>query len=353
MEHKNAALNNAGVAKEDEFYTQLSDIEDELNRYPAETFRGKKVLCNCDDPYESNFFKYFAMNFRRLGLKRLTCTCYDGSPVEGQQFSLFDELPEDAPRKPYKAVITDADDTGRGTMGEIQVLLRSGNNITTLKGDGDFRSQECIELLKDADIVVTNPPFSLWREYVAQLMEYGKKFIIVGSQNAITYKEIFPLLKGNRMWLGFGFSHGDAYFIAPHAGDRQYAKGVYDEKSSLVHFRNCCWFTNVDIRKRHEPIILCRDYAGHESEYPKYDNYDAINISKVADIPEDYYGAMGVPITFLDRYDPEQFEILDSNDFISGNVKKKATQLIKDKDSAINGKPTYARILIRRIKEEK
>jgi hypothetical protein len=351
MEHKNAALNNAGVAKEDEFYTQLSDIENELGRYPADTFAGKSVLCNCDDPYESNFFKYFAINFKRLGLRKLTATCYSGSPVLGEQLSLFNEL--GPARQPYKATITDADDTGLCTLPEIEHLMRYGrNNVELLRGDGDFRSEECIGLLKDADIVVTNPPFSLWREYVARLMEYGKKFIIVGSQNNVTYKEIFPLIKQNKIWLGY--HAGDMAFRVPKYYEPRETRFWTDHNGQKWRsLGNICWFTNVDIRKRHEPIILCRDYAGHESEYPKYDNYDAINISKVADIPEDYYGAMGVPITFLDRYDPEQFEILDSNDFISGNVKKKATQLIKDKDSAINGKPTYARILIRRIKEEK
>jgi hypothetical protein len=220
--------------------------------------------------------------------------------------------------------------------------------IKYFEGDGDFRNAENIELLKQADIVVTNPPFSLFREYVAQLVEYDKKFLIVGSLNSITYKEIFKLIKDNKLWLGFGFSGGNAYFKTSHEVDG-YATGVFNEETGLVKFRNVHWFTNLDLQKRHEEMILYKNYT--PEEYPTYDNYDAINIDKTKDIPADYPGAMGVPITFLDKYNPDQFELLSSNDFrVSESVPFKSHGLIKDKEGAINGKPTYVRILIKNKK---
>lgn len=294
----NSTLHRASKAKNDEFYTQLSDIENELIHY-TKHFVGKTILCNCDDPRVSNFFRYFALNFQRLGLKRLIATCYmndnpdlfsQGTSVNHSIYSDFDGSFEcneltDFNRIPYKQL------NGDGTYSA-----------------GDFRSRECIELLKQADVVVTNPPFSLFREYVAQLIKYDKKFVIIGNQNAITYKEVFPLIKQNKIWLGYGFRGGNAYFGVKSDGVREYAQGVYDINTGLVKFRNCCWFTNLDHDKRHEELILYKKY--NPEEYPKYDNYNAINVNKVADIPCDYDGVMGVPITFLDKYNPEQFEIV-------------------------------------------
>ena len=312
MANNNKALSAANKAKKDEFYTQLSDIENELRHY-KEHFKGKTVLCNCDDPYESNFFKYFAINFNHLGLKKLICTCYAGSPVVYTQLSFFGE--EEAigkpqtEKKPYKIEITevkDMNDDGAVDLTDVELLLKSvDGQPTLLKGDGDFRSDECIELLKEADIVVTNPPFSLFREYVAQLIEYDKKFIIIGNQNAITYKEIFPLLKENKMWLGFGFKRNCAHFINKHYKD---VATDTDHREGMIRVSGVVWYTNLDIQKRHEDLILYKAYS--PEDYPHYDNYDAIEVSKVADIPCDYFGCMGVPITFMDKYNPEQFEIV-------------------------------------------
>ena len=312
MANNNKALSAANKAKKDEFYTQLSDIENELRHY-KEHFKGKTVLCNCDDPYESNFFKYFAINFNHLGLKKLICTCYAGSPVVYTQLSFFGE--EEAigkpqtEKKPYKIEITevkDMNDDGAVDLTDVELLLKSVNGKPKLlKGNGDFRSEECIELLKEADIVVTNPPFSLFREYVAQLIEYDKKFIIIGNQNAITYKEIFPLLKENKMWLGFGFKRNCAHFINKHYKD---VATDTDHREGMIRVSGVVWYTNLDIQKRHEDLILYKAYS--PEDYPHYDNYDAIEVSKVADIPCDYFGCMGVPITFMDKYNPEQFEIV-------------------------------------------
>ena len=317
MGNSNKTLSAANKAKQDEFYTQLSDIENELKHY-KEHFKGKVVFCNCDDPYESNFFKYFAMNFNHLGLKKLICTCYATSPIMYKQLTLFgeeEELCEEITnKKPYKIEITEVKDMngdGAVDLQDIELLLKSvDGKPELLKGDGDFRSDECVELLKQADIVVTNPPFSLFREYVAQLIEYDKKFLIIGNQNAITYKEIFPLLKNNIIWLGYGFKGGNAYFSIPNykQESNRFANGVYNSETGLVKFRNCAWFTNLDIQKRHENLILYRNYT--PEEYPTYDNYNAIEVSKVSEIPCDYDGVMGVPITFMDKYSPQQFEIL-------------------------------------------
>lgn len=311
----NETLNKAARAKKDEFYTQLSDIEAEMRHY-KEHFRDKTVLCNCDDPFESNFFKYFALNFNYLGLKKLIATCYIDSPVAGDQLSLFDVVslpirPSDG-KRPYKIEITEVTDEnkdGAVDLSDVEILLKNKRNLLTLlQGNGDFRSQECIELLKEADIVATNPPFSLFREYLAQLIEYRKYFVIIGSKNAITYKEIFPLIKENKIWLGNGFPNGNAYFKIPDEYSREWASGVYNPENGLVKFRNVGWFTNLDIKKRHENLTLYKQYT--PEEYPHYDNYDAIEVSKTAEIPYDYDGIMGVPITFLDKYNPEQFEIL-------------------------------------------
>ncbi|MBE6550402.1 MAG: modification methylase [Ruminococcaceae bacterium] len=332
----NTSLRKADKAKNDEFYTQLSDIEAELKHYKKH-FLGKNVLCNCDDPYESNFFKYFAMNFNYLGLKKLIATCYDSSPIVGEQLSLFPD------KRPYMIQITEViDENGDGAIDltDVEYLLKNRKNSTRRLKDGDFRSDECIEALKEADIVVTNPPFSLFREYVAQLIEYGKKFLIIGNKNAITYKEIFPLLKENKMWLGYRNINADMWFIVPK--DYKYEKIVEGKK--VKHIMGC-WFTNLDHKKRHEKIELYKKY--NPEEYPKYDNYDAINVDKTADIPEDYYEKMGVPITFLDKYNPEQFEIIDGigrYSILDNENTKKAGKYL----SMIDGKAKFFRIVIKR-----
>ena len=333
MAGNNSNLGAAKRAKNDEFYTQLTDIEKELRHYRRH-FKGAAVLCNCDDPFESNFFKYFVLNFNRLGLKKLIATCYEGSAVAEYH---------DGKAKPYKAVVTTVyDTTGDGgvDMEDVRNLFELGENeLVELEGDGDFRSEECLALLDEADIVVTNPPFSLFREYVAVLMEHQKKFIVIGNQNAITYKEIFPLLKDDDVWLG-----------------STHPKEFIQRDGTVKKFGNICWYTNLDIKKRHEELILVKKYAGYEDEYPKYDNYDAIEVSKVVDIPLDYAGVMGVPITFLDKYNPEQFEIIWQ---ASGNTRVCAPKEIlldlhymkhsEDRGGCgvVNGARVYSRILIR------
>jgi len=295
----NKNLHNAKNNKKDEFYTQLSDIEREMSHY-KEHFKDKVIFLNCDDPVESNFWKYFSLKFESLGLKKLIATHYgNGKPS-------------------YKLEKTNGD------------IIK-----TKLKQNGDFRSPECIEILKEADIVVTNPPFSLFREFVAQLIEYDKKFIIIAHQNAITYKEIFKLIKENKIWLGYGFRGGAGHFINKYYED--YATAG-NHKEGMIRVSGVNWFTNLDIKKRHEDLIPYKKYYGNEEEYPKYDNYDGININKTKDIPMDYKGAMGVPITFMDKYNPDQFEIIK---FRKGN---------DDKDLIINGKCPYFRILIKNKK---
>ena len=336
----NSNLHVANRAKKDEFYTQLSDIANELKHY-KQHFAGKIVFCNCDDPYESNFFKYFALNFNVLGLKKLIATCYDGSPVADTQMCLFEpEAPygkQEKTRVPHKIVITEVNDVngdGATDLADVEWLIKNDKNVlTTLQGNGDFRSEECVELLKEADIVVTNPPFSLFREYVAQLVQYDKKFLIVGNQNAITYKECFKLIKNNQLWLGSCLSF--SAFKVPADYEEKSTRFWIDETGQKWRsMGNVCWFTNLDNTKRHEELDLYKTYSSEE--YPKYDNYDAINVDKVADIPCDYDGVMGVPITFLDKYNPEQFEIVK---FRKGN---------DEKDLSVNGKCPYFRILIRK-----
>ncbi|MBQ8183984.1 MAG: adenine-specific methyltransferase EcoRI family protein [Clostridia bacterium] len=352
----NTSLRKADRAKNDEFYTQLADIELELKHY-RKHFVGKTVFCNCDDPYESNFFKYFAMNFNYLGLKKLIATCYTGSPVAGKEFeqlSLFDILPseENTPQRyPYKIEITEVIDIngdGAVDLTDVEYLLRNNkNSLSLLKGDGDFRSEECVEILKQAEIVVTNPPFSLFREYVAQLIEYEKKFIIIGSQNAITYKEIFPLLKENKMWLGYRC--GDMAFTVPEYYEERETRFWVDENGQKWRsLGNICWFTNLDHKKRHEELELYRKYT--PEEFPKYDSYNAINVDKTAEIPEDYYEVMGVPITFLDKYNPDQFEIIDGigrYSILDNENTKKAGKYL----SMIDGKAKFFRIVIKRRKQ--
>ncbi len=287
----NSNLHKAKDAKNDEFYTQLPDIEKEVKHY-SHHFKDKVVFLNCDDPEESNFWRFFSLNFEKLGLKKLIATHFE----------------TDKPS--YKLEIV-RDINNDGKINQLDTIK------TPLTQNGDFRSPECIEILKEADIVVTNPPFSLFREYVEQLMNYDKKFLIVGPMNAITYKEIFPLLKNNKMWLGYTTVKE---FIQPDG--------------TIKNFGNINWYTNLDIKKRHDELILFKKY--NSKDYPKYDNYDAIEVSKVSEIPEDYYGAMGVPITFLDKYNPKQFEIIK---FRKGD---------DNKDLSINGKTPYFRIIIKR-----
>ncbi len=341
----NTSLIKANKAKEDEFYTQLKDIENELKHY-RKHFQGKTVFCNCDDPYESNFFKYFAANFNFLGLKKLIATCYMGSPIIGKQFeqlSVFDILQdkENSPKRfPYKIEITEVTDTngdGAVDLTDVEYLLKNKNNaMTLLEGDGDFRSPECVELLKEADIIVTNPPFSLFREFIAQLVEYNKKFLVIGNQNAITYKEIFPLIMNNKIWLGY--RSGDMAFTVPEYYEERQTRFWIDENGQKWRsLGNICWYTNLDHKKRHEELELYKKYT--PEEYPKYDNYDAINVDKVADIPYDYYGNIAVPITYVDKYSPEQFDIIDANNIrTSESVPAKCHGLIKDKDAVISVK---------------
>ena len=290
----NASLRAAEKAKQDEFYTQLADVEKEL-KYYKQHFQGKVVLCNCDDPYESNFFKYFALNFNALGLKKLIATCYNGSPVSGNELLLdFGDTIDDPKKIAYKVEITEVTDVngdGAINLADVKYLMQNDKNvISILKGNGDFRSQECIELLKEADIIVTNPPFSLFREYIAQLMAYHKQFLIIGNQNALTYKDIFTYIKNNELWLGYKF--GDMSFQVPSYFEPRATRYWVDETGQKWRsMGNVCWFTNLDIQKRHEDIILYKHYS--TGDYPNYDNYNAINVDKVSDIPCDYDGVMG------------------------------------------------------------
>lgn len=305
MANKN--LNAAKAAKLDDFYTQMTDIERELQHYWPH-FRGKVVFCNCDDPYESNFFKYFALRFNQLGLKKLICTCYNGSPVQGNELMIdFGDFSEEPKKIAYKVEITEVKDMngdGAVDLSDVQYLLKNNKNVLTTLKTGDFRDPECIELLKQSDIVVTNPPFSLFREYIGQLMEYNKKFLIIGHQNAITYKEVFPLIKENKVWLGYGFKGGAAHFFSPYED----IATAGDHKKDMIRVSGVNWFTNLEIPKRNEDMDLVCHYSAEE--YPTYHNYKAINVNKTSDIPDNYNGIIGVPITFLDKYNPEQFEII-------------------------------------------
>ncbi len=362
---KSDNLRKARAEKQDEFYTQITDIENELKHY-KEQFRDKTIFCNCDDPYESNFFKYFAINFDYLGLKKLIATCYDGSPIAYTQLNLFgdDRVVPNNNHHPYKIEINEIKDynhDGATDLADVEYLLKNKkNSLTILKDDGDFRSSECVELLKQADIVVTNPPFSLFREYVSQLIEYNKKFLIIGNQNAVAYKEIFPLLRDNKIWLGY--NSGSHTFQVPHTFERN--NTFIKDGIKYAKFGNICWFTNLDTSKRNEDIVMYKSF--NKNEYPKYENYNAINVDKTTDIPYDYYDIMGVPITFLDRYNPNQFVILGLGSGYLGQslgitgIPKEHKKLMKGHSAAgdlyylKNGKPIvpYSRILIRRKTNE-
>ena len=307
----NSDLHKASKAKSDEFYTQLSDIEKEIGNY-KDYFKNKVVFCNCDDPEESNFWAYFSLNFEYLGLKKLVSTHYEK------------EKPS------YKLeIVRDVNKDGK--------INRLDTIKIPLKQNGDFRSPECIEILKEADIVVTNPPFSLFREYIAQLIEYKKKFIIIGNQNAITYKEIFKLIQDNKVWLGQSIHSGDREFRVPEHYPLNAASSRIDKDGNkYIRVKGIRWFTNLDYKERHENLVLYKKYHGNEIEYPEYDNYKAINVNKTKEIPIDYENDIGVPITFLDKYNPEQFEIIK---FRKGD---------DDKDLRIDGKCPYFRIIIRK-----
>lgn len=317
---KNNNLHNAKKAKNDEFYTRLEDIEKEMCHY-REHFRGKVIYCNCDDPKESNFFKFFSLQFEFLGLKKLISTGYkeNGHGV---------------------AYIYEGDKNGNNLPDDSEIQTYE------LQGNGDFRSEECIEFLKEADVVVTNPPFSLFREVVAQLVEYNKKFLLLGNNNAITYKEIFPLIMSNKMWLGYSNNKTMEFVLSD-----SYEKWDRIENGKKIgKVPAISWFTNLEHDHRNRPLDLTQRYDPRY--YPKYDNYDAIEVSKVMDIPRDYDGVMGVPITFLDKYCPKQFRIVDARNIaLNEKQRNKSTMLIKDADSAINGKATYARICIKRVFE--
>lgn len=337
-------LAKAKNAKKDEFYTQLDDIAKELKYYKP-YFKDKVVFCNCDDPYESNFFKYFALNFNQLGIRKLIATCYNGSPVSGNELLLdFGDTTDDPKKVAYKVEISEVTDTngdGAIDLSDVRYLLQNDKNvISILKGNGDFRSPECIDLLKQADIVVTNPPFSLFREYVAQLVEYQKQFLIIGNVNAITYKEFFPLIKANKVWMGASIHSGDREFQVPESYPLNAAGSRIDEQGrKFIRVKGVRWFTNMDYPQRHEDLILYRYYT--PEEYPKYDNYDAINVDVTSDIPCDYDGVMGVPITFLDKYNPDQFEII-------GAMTTTKVENYNYGYPYIGGQKIYARILIRR-----
>jgi hypothetical protein len=344
----NINLTNARKAKHDEFYTQYSDIQKEIEAYlecDPDVFRGKVVYCNCDDPFESNFFRYFVLNFNKLGLKQLITTSYKPSPVANTQLKLFGgdkALTKSKGRSKVTAnkfIINEVCDIdGEFNLKDVanQLGANKHNEWTPLDGDGDFRSDECIDLLKQSDIVVTNPPFSLFRPYVAQLIEHKKKFLIIGNINAITYKEIFKLIKENKAWLGIHMGRGISGFIVPDHYELYGTEARIDSSGNrIISTNNCLWLTNLDTPKRHEDIALFKTYYGNESKYPKFDNCVAININKTKDIPMDYNGVMGVPITFLHKFNPEQFELVR---FRKGN---------DDKDLSINGKCPYFRILIK------
>lgn len=301
----NKNLHKAGKAKKDEFYTQLDDIEKELKHY-KDQFRDKVVFCNCDDPKESNFVKYFSRNFEHLGLEKLIATHY-------KEANLFTQEP------PYKLEYNG--DKNGNRMPDPNEFMNK------MISDGDFRSEECIELLKEADIVVTNPPFSLFREYITQLVEYNKKFLIIGNVNSITYKECFKLIKDNKMWLGASIHSGDREFRVPDDYPLNAASSRIDSDGhKYIRVKGVRWFTNLDYEERHENLVLYKKYI--PEEYPKYENYDAINVNKTSEIPMNYGGAMGVPITFLDKYNPEQFEIIGLG--ISNSGKEIGVQSYKE-----------------------
>lgn len=350
---RNLALNHAFLVKKDEFYTQYDDIAQEVLRHRL-AFSGKKVFCNCDDPFESAFFRFFVLNFEKLNLRQLVTTCYAGSPLVGRDYPL--EQVSGA----YKAVVTEVPPEPvlcpDGSLDLETLFAMSGNSFENLAGDGDFRSAECKELLCNADIVTTNPPFSLFREYLSQLMEMGKKFLIIGNMNASTYKEVFPLFKKNLIWYGESIRSGDRKFNVPDGYPLSAANcGIDDSGRHFIRVKGVRWFTNLETKRRHILIDLNKIY--NRRDFPEYENYDAIEVARTQDIPYDYNGLMGVPITFLDKYSPDQFEIVMlANGNARTNVPAMTLKQVKYRPHAedrggvgiINGRRSYARILIRR-----
>ena len=323
----NSFFNTARVNKNDEFYTKLSDIEKELSHY-SDKFKNKIVYCNCDDPYRSNFIKYFALNFKFLGLKQLVATCYKHPDVDDSSF-------ENVSDKPIKWVYNGEQIEGQNYPDLTKAI------VTDLEGDGDFRSNECLSVLKKCDIVVTNPPFSLFRDMISLLNEYNKQFLLIGNQNAITYTELFPLFLKDKMWLGYN-TNKSLFFEVP-SNYYLSKNSVIEDNKKYVKVPAITWFTNIEHSKRNENIIIFKKY--NETEYPTYDNYNAINVDKVKDIPCNYKGIMGVPITFMNKYNPKQFEII-------GHM---ATTKVTEYNFGypyINGKKKYARVIIRNRKPQ-
>jgi len=372
----NRNLTNAKRAKNDEFYTQFADIQKEIEayiEYDPDVFRGKVVYSNCDDPYESNFFRYFVLNFNKLGLKQLITTSYKPSPVANTQLGLFGDdktLKEEKGRPKVTAnkfIINEAQDIdgdGDFDLQDIAQQLKANkhNEWTPLEEDGDFRSPECVELLKQSDIVITNPPFSLYRKYVEQLIQYNKKFVIIGSKNTITYKEIFPLIKENKMWVGTTSFNKDMLFIAPANADlSSKPKTAVRVVDGVTYLRSpSVWFTNLDHGRRHQPLPLMTmednkkfntKIQKNENSYKKYDNYDAIEVPYTNAIPSDYDGVMGVPISFLDKYSPEQFEIIGASDNGAIDDRYKLPHFKKHNEPYIDGKKRFKRIFIRHKKK--
>lgn len=356
----NTNLNRAGIAKKDEFYTQLCDIDAELQFYKS-SFKDKVVLCNCDDPFESNFFKYFIIHFNELKIKKLIATCYQYSSFSGYEYPV-EKLLAPYPvgqEKAYKAVVTFVDDSliqnGKNKFISKGLFSLPGNSIELLNENGDFRSNECIALLDSSDVVVTNPPFSLFRDFIGTLISKEKKFLIIGNINAATYKEVFPLIRDNKIWLGASVHSGDRKFYVPDTYPLNAAGCGYDDNGKrYIRVKGIRWYTNLDMAQRHQGLGLSKTY--NPKEYPMFDNYNAINVSRTANIPYDYPGIMGVPITFLDKYDPDQFDILMlANGNVRANSKPETLKLVgykrhvNDKGGVgvIDGKRSYARILIR------
>lgn len=348
----NNNLNHARDARKDEFYTQLGDIAKELKYYKP-YFKDKVVFCNCDDPYESNFFKYFALNFNAFGLKKLIATCYDGSPVQGNELPLiFEEVANEPKKVAYKVEITEVTDVngdGAVNLTDVRYLLQNCKNvISMLKGNGDFRSDESIELLKQSDIVVTNPPFSLFREYIAQLDKYHKQFIIIGNTNALAYKEVFPLFQRNLLRTGYTNFNVGMFFEVPDSFEKFHH---IENGKKLARVSASCWYTNLPVKKHNEELVLYKRYT--PEDYPTYVNYNAIEVSPYTEIPMDYNGLMGVPLTFLDKYNPEQFEIIGIS-LVEGVNKPKDLPKSKQGGPAFylykNGEyqRLYTRILIRK-----
>lgn len=349
----NATLNSAFIVKKDEFYTQYEDVAKEMIKY-KDQLKGKNVLCNCDDPFESAFFRFFVLNFDKLGLAGLISTCYADSQIAGQEYPLEEMTGA------YKAVVTEIpDETLKRPDGSLDLealFAMQGNSLIHLSGDGDFRSDECVALLEEADIVVTNPPFSLFREYISLLERYEKSFIILGNMNAVTYKEVFPLFRDNKVWYGESIRSGDRKFYVPDGYPLNAAScGIDDKGRRFIRVKGVRWFTNLETNKRHEPIALTCSYT--PDEYPQYENYNAINVGRTQNIPFDYDGIMGVPITFLDKYSPDQFEIVmlangNARTNVSSNTLTEVGYCQHPEDRGgvgiINGKRVYVRIMIRR-----